>query len=65
MMDVHESAQEFRHLGSKSTPQVLSDDDEDIVLNYSDSEDDQSSKLSSKNENLKESLDLLDKGIFH
>lgn len=62
MMDIHESAQEFRHLAAKSTSQSVSDDDDEMVLNYSDSEDDHSSKLS-KNENLKEALDLLEKGI--
>lgn len=61
MMDIHESAQEFRHLASNSVPQVISDDDDEMVLNYSDSEDDHSSKVS-KSENLKEALDLLEKG---
>lgn len=60
MMDIHESAQEFRHLAVKSTPQSVCDDDE-MVLNYSDSDDDHSSKVS-KNENLKEALDMLDNG---
>lgn len=62
MMDIHESAQEFRLLAAKSTPPAVSDDDDEMVLNYSDSEDEHSSKLS-KNENLKEALDLLDKGM--
>lgn len=62
MMDIHEPAQEFRHLGVKSTPApAVSDDDEEMVLNYSDSEDDHSSKVS-KNENFKDALDLFDKG---
>lgn len=61
MMDIHESTQDFRHLAAKSTPPPLSDDDDEMVLNYSDSEDDRSSKVS-KNENFKDALDLLDKG---
>ncbi|XP_037044608.1 activating transcription factor 7-interacting protein 1 [Bradysia coprophila] len=61
MMDIHESAQEFRHLAVKSSAPTVSDEDEEMVLNYSDSEDDHSSK-NSKSETLKdEVLDLLDK----
>ncbi len=64
MMDIHESAQEFRHLAAKSTdPAITDDEDDEMVLNYSDSEDDHSSKVS-KNESLKENLDLLDKGML-
>ncbi|KAG4077489.1 hypothetical protein HA402_002916 [Bradysia odoriphaga] len=61
MMDIHESAQEFRHLTVKSSAAAVSDEEEEMVLNYSDSEDDHSSK-NSKSETLKdEVLDLLDK----
>ncbi|KAJ6641859.1 Activating transcription factor 7-interacting protein 1, partial [Pseudolycoriella hygida] len=58
MMDVQEPGQEFRCLATESTPQAVSDDE--MVLNYSDSEDDRSSK-ESKNGNPKEALELLDK----
>lgn len=65
MMDIQDPAQEFRHLASKPTPQVSESDDEEMVLNYSDSDESLPvvpSRPPSENEDLKEELDLLDKG---
>lgn len=59
MMDIHESAQEFRHLAVKPSAPTVSDEEE-MVLTYSDSDDDHSSK-NSKSPHMNENLDLLDK----